>query len=88
MQLAQETKTRRRRHGSGRTAPAAPSFERSISFRGIFAAAKNLGVTPYWLRRVLKGESRSRPLIEDCLRRFPAIIPPETLALYDGISPQ
>ena len=69
-----------RRH-RGRPAPEKPCCVPSYQFRGIALAARALRVTPFWLRSVLKGKAESPLLIAECYERFPALVPPEAIAL-------
>lgn len=79
------SRERFRRAGKARAAlhAAHPRFRPTIMFDGIGTAAAALGVSKFWLRNVLLGRHRSQSLIEDCLRQFPALVPPETAAKYD-----
>lgn len=87
MQLANEiAPARRRGNREGRAVPLVPTYSTIITFHGIHKAAAKLGVTPFWLRSVLKGRAESRALVEDCYRQFPSLVPPETLARY-GLEP-
>ena len=88
MQLANENKPNRRSRANreGRVVPLVPSYATIVTFHGIHKAAAQLGVTPFWLRSVLKGRAESRALVEDCYKQFPALVPPDTLARY-GLQP-
>ena len=50
----------------------------SVRFNGIFEAAKDLGVTPQHLRKVLIGERRSDRLMAAVCARFPGLLAPVT----------
>lgn len=79
-------RARRAQRERAAKAAAHPRFRKTIAFDGIGTAAAALGVSKFWLRSVLRGEKRSKTLVEDCRKRYPELVPPETQRLY-GIDP-
>jgi len=58
----------------------------SVSFKGLAGVAAQLanahggkGVSPYHLRKVLKGERESAALLAQVRERFPHLLPPDGL---------